>query len=681
MVTENAIGDSSAVFSIQINTSPKGIKNALKKYNDSDAIAEYVWNGFDAGASEIRINIIYNSSEKPKQLSIKDNGQGIPRGVLENKFKPFYESEREIEVGGNKNHSLPHGKQGVGRLTFFKFSRFANWTSEYVENEQCCRYKIEVSAESLNSFTPSPPEAVSVKKPKDFHGMTVDFTGLTSSIFDKENVDQLKDELKLKFCWFLELNKNAKFKVFLNNESLGHEKLIADKKREKWQIGDSEFEVRYYQWTDLPKEELSKMYFIDSNEKELFKKHTGLNKQGDEFLHSIFIKSAYFDGFTFEDVDEQQTTLTGKTKNDEIFKQLEKKIDVYLRGKRRPYLQEKVKDIIKEYEDQKIIPKVPKDEIERFKIEEVKKAISEIYVIEPRVFAGLNPTQKKTIVGFLSLLLVSDERNDILDLLEKILEISGEDRSQLKRLLSETKLTYIIRMLNHICGRFEDLRLLRELVFNESLNAYEVEHIQPVIEQMTWIFGEEYSILGALEDDFETLLRKIRRDVYLQDGEIDLDSPDKQKEPDILLCRKKVGSESISYVLIELKRPSATLGDKELWQIDRYANLIRNEPLFSSPKSRWTIILTGRSINQKSQINSRLTTCKSYLENGLVSIDGNMKVYIKTWSELIDDFEIKYNFLKDQLDLTIKVEQERMGSAEAIVDCVISKENGRVHTG
>ena len=45
----------SATESVEITS--KGIRKVLNKYTPQRAIAEYIWNGFDAHASEVRVLI------------------------------------------------------------------------------------------------------------------------------------------------------------------------------------------------------------------------------------------------------------------------------------------------------------------------------------------------------------------------------------------------------------------------------------------------------------------------------------------------------------------------------------------------------------------------------------------------------------------------------------------------
>ena len=48
-----------------------GIQNSLKKYNPLKSLAEYVWNGFDAQASKVEINITLNSLQNIESIIIK----------------------------------------------------------------------------------------------------------------------------------------------------------------------------------------------------------------------------------------------------------------------------------------------------------------------------------------------------------------------------------------------------------------------------------------------------------------------------------------------------------------------------------------------------------------------------------------------------------------------------------
>src|SRR3989344_8877814 len=105
----------------------KGIKSALGKLQFSEntyyrAIAEFIWNGFDATANKVEVNYeVYQNKKEGnfRKLSIKDNGKGIGQHELDKKFEPLFDSEKTSSDTSESHQSAMHGKLGVGRLTFF----------------------------------------------------------------------------------------------------------------------------------------------------------------------------------------------------------------------------------------------------------------------------------------------------------------------------------------------------------------------------------------------------------------------------------------------------------------------------------------------------------------------------------------------------------------------------------
>ncbi|WP_405630942.1 ATP-binding protein [Pseudoalteromonas sp. Ld20] len=73
----------------------KGLRIGLK----ASAIAEYIWNGFDAGANTIEIDYLATEVGDIYDFSISDNDKGMPLKEVYNKLKPVLSSEkRDSEV-------------------------------------------------------------------------------------------------------------------------------------------------------------------------------------------------------------------------------------------------------------------------------------------------------------------------------------------------------------------------------------------------------------------------------------------------------------------------------------------------------------------------------------------------------------------------------------------------------
>ena len=61
-----------------VEITPRGIRKVLNKYTPQRAIAEYIWNGYDAHANEIRVTATSdNVFGSIINVTVKDNGDGI----------------------------------------------------------------------------------------------------------------------------------------------------------------------------------------------------------------------------------------------------------------------------------------------------------------------------------------------------------------------------------------------------------------------------------------------------------------------------------------------------------------------------------------------------------------------------------------------------------------------------
>ena len=107
--------------------------------------------------------------------------------------------------------------------------------------------------------------------------------------------------------------------------------------------------------------EYSHYYFIGSDGVERFKRTTTLNNKGDNFYHSVYIHSEYFDQIEPIELDEvasnpDQLMLPSFGRTNKIFTGLRAAIDRYLRTKRKPFLRKYTDRLIEEYEADDAFP-------------------------------------------------------------------------------------------------------------------------------------------------------------------------------------------------------------------------------------------------------------------------------------------------------------------------------------
>lgn len=652
-----------------VKITSRGIKKILKRYNPKLAIAEYIWNGFDAKADKIEINYELNALDSITELSIKDNGIGINLNELNSKFNPFFESEKTIQISSPKHTSIMHGKNGVGRLTFFTFANTAKWTTTYNNDEKKLESGyIKINVNGLNAYT---SQKFDRPKEKDT-GTTVTFSDLDIS---KQQLDNsIVPYLIREFCWFLELNKPLKFTIFINGIPLDYSQNIIDFDdgiKIYYEQSNTIFDIKFIQWKESLLKEFSKYYFLDDTESEVYKDYTTLNNKGDEFYHSVYIQSDFFKEFDFKSKEDQkQTKLFGKAKSSPEYKYLIKEVNKLLKEHRKPFLREYASHLIEQYEQDGIMPTYQNEWEEKFKKPQLEETIIGLYEVQPKLFSSLNIDQKKTFVRLLDLILDSNERENLFKIIEEVIDLDSEEREDLVNLFQTTKLNRIIDTIKLIEDRYKAVNLLKELVFNRDLEANEVDHVQKLIESHYWLFGEQYHLLTAAEPKFEEALRRYHYLLYHEDVEKKVEHPNKYKEMDIFACRQNIGNDRIDNIVIELKHPKINLGRNQYNQVDKYLETILSIPEFNASNMYWEFYLIGNDFANTGFIERQIENAANHGIPSLINWydKGRVKVYAKRWSEIFTEFEIKHNALNEKLRLERDKLTEELNTADEAVE-------------
>ena len=256
-------------------------------------------------------------------------------------------------------------------------------------------------------------------------------------------------------------------------------------------------------------------------------------------------------------------------------------LNSYIQTKRKPYLRLTAEKLVENYESLNVFPEV-KNTWEEPRLKELKETIIGLYEAQPKIFVNLNIEQKKTFVRFLNLLLDSNEREHIFDIIEEIVNLDAEERNNLSQLFKTTKLDRIISTIKLIEDRYSIYYALKDIVFKKELKANELNHLQSLIENHYWIFGEQYHLVTAAEPKFNEALERY---IYHTRGEkitASIDHEHKLKEMDIFACRQNKHNNSIQNIVIELKHPNILLGQKEYVQVNNYISVINNTPDFNS---------------------------------------------------------------------------------------------------
>jgi hypothetical protein len=645
--------------SVEITSS--GIKKILQKYTAERAIAEYIWNGFDAKASIINVDFEIDSKEFDtyKSINISDNGEGIIYEDLSERFRKFYESNK-ASISSDSN-DLTRGKNGYGRFTFHKFARGARWFTKYNSPDGFLySYQITINRDNLSDYEPSEP-----LKEKGIRGTTVKFTEINSDISTAFINDILKPYLRAEFAWYLELKEEKK--IFINSEELDYSSIIAENEsfpiELKLRKEDIKFECKYIRWTNKLNDEYSRFYFLNENLELKKTKTTSLNKKGDNYWHSLLIVSDFFNQATIEEeVEENENSpkIFSTSEENKISKELIKKLNEYLKSKRRPFLKVQAEKLIVKYENEKVFPEFGKNDWDIARKTGLETLVKEIYEVEPAVFMKLNREQKRIFLELLNLVMDSSESESLLKIIGAVIELDSADRKAFAKLLEETKLKYVITTINLIKNRLLVLENLKNLVFNHDLKANERDHLQKFIEKHYWIFGEEYRFVCSEEVKFEDALSKY---IYILRG-IDqkkfISHPNKYKEMDLFLTGTDFRDGKPHNVVVEIKNPTTIkkLKNKEVGQIKEYIDVILKQDEFNDHNEFWSFYLIGQDYDDivKDDIQN--------IESGLLRKKDNHCLYVKKWSEITNEVERRLKYLLEKL----KIERESLSKENSIKD-------------
>lgn len=183
------------------------------------------------------------------------------------------------------------------------------------------------------------------------------------------------------------------------------------------------------------------------------------------------------------------------------------------------------------------------------------------------------------LFGFMALLLDSDERENILSIVEQIVDLTSEQRAKFAAVLKQTRLEHIIEIIDMLQQRYDVIYTLREIVYDKDLARFanERDHIQRIVENHYWLFGDQYSLVSAditvknSLASFETMLGEpVGSTSKLSPEEL------RQRMDIVLYGSRWTESNQFEGLVVELKAPSVVLTSEVLNQIVRYLRPVWN---------------------------------------------------------------------------------------------------------
>lgn len=370
----------------------------------------------------------------------------------------------------------------------------------------------------------------------------------------------------------------------------------------------------------------------------------------------------FFDEITKTEMSEEETetrSLFDSDKNRTIFKSLEKQLNDFLAEKRRPFLKKQANSVIDSFEKEKVMPDFGSNPWDLKKKETFVDFVKGLYEVRPAVFMKLNTDQKRIFLELLNLVMDTNEQDSLFKILDSVVELSSDDRKEFAKILETTRLKRVISTINLIKDRILVVEDLKKVLFDHSLKAGEVKHLQKILVDHYWIFGEEYNLVCSEEVKFTQALEKYRYELLGVTEKEYINHPDKYKEMDLFLTGQDSQYGTPHNLVVEIKSPTyiKQLTYKEFGQIQTYGDVILKTDAFNDHRERWTFILIGQDVDS----NLRDSVIKDPL-SGWAYTKANASFYIKTWSQVINDVEFRHKYLLDKL----LIERQKLSSSETL---------------
>jgi hypothetical protein len=604
------------------------------------ALAELVWNALDADATKVGIEFEPDALGGVSKIVVADNGIGIAFADAPALFKSLGGSwKRRRTTTYTLNREL-HGREGRGRFKALALGNVIDWKVVYQRDSHLYRFDISILESEI--------ERVRISDEQEWQGPDKGVTVVVSEL--KKQFGLLKHDTAvqtLSEIFAIYLKNYRDVQIAVSREPIDPARAIAG----EWQyaldpIQDDEgkehaVSLEVIEWQ---RQTLRTLYLCNELGFPLSQVETRFHV-GDfhfsAYLKSDFIRDLHQDNRL--ELAEMVPALSA------AIDQARSKIKELFRHR----AAERARIVVDDWKERKIYP-YKGEAVTPF--EQAKRQMFDIVAVTVQdASPDFSEAQPKQAALHLRLLRHAIERSptELQRILDEVVSLPKKKQKELARLLDETDLSGIISASTLIADRLKFLEALRFILFDYEARQKlkERSQLHKILEQNTWILGEEYN-LWASDKDLTTVL-KAHRD-KLDPGLVIDDSVKVVNKTrgivDLMLSRaqRRHRVNDIEHLVVELKAPKVKLTAKHLTQLEDYALAVEEDPRFHRVDGlKWHFWIVSDEYN--SQVSARI-------KNGpdphrrLIQKGDRVAVGVKTWGELLEENHTRLQFVKEKLE-------------------------------
>lgn len=526
------------------------------------ALAELIANAWDADASEVRITIPFDTGGlKSREIVVADNGRGMTWQEVQDAYLLVGRDRRRTQGEKTEGGRAVMGRKGLGKLAGFGIARLVDvrtvrdrWMTHFFMDFNDMTK--EGKAGIVESYE---PQIIADQATEDRNGTTITLKELqlTRSISKQEFIESMGRRFSI-------LRKG--FDVYLNDEILGPYETPSQFKFEGEQDG----------WEDVPGVGSVK-WWIGFTEKPI--QSEALRGVSVLVRDKMAQAPFFFDlsGGTYGQAGMQY--LTGEVYAD----QLDQEKD-YIGTDRQGILwaepmpdallkwgQGKIRDVLRDWVDLRnkkneaelvaIVTELGNSvdtRISRLRPSEQKEARSLINKLASIESVTDDPERARDL---LDMVLRAFEDSSFFALLRALSSTDKASRDEVLKLVTELDVFEVVKMAEVVRARVGVIRKFREMIND---NVPEKPDMQDFLFRHPWLIDPEWMVV-----EHEKGLERLIVDHFKLEPGAD---PDSEKRVDFF-C---IGTRG-RHLVVEVKRPKKSIGEKEVNQIMNYVSYLRQQ--------------------------------------------------------------------------------------------------------
>lgn len=632
---------SAAMKIITVEVQPDHLQTIARVKRPLGAVAELIWNGLDADATKIDVELRRNQMGGLTGVMVSDNGHGLPYDEAEDAFQKLGGSWKKNSLKTKGKGRMLHGQLGRGRFKAFAIGTSIIWTTRYRDNGGVSEYNISGSSSKIGTFEVGDVAKLKSKK----SGTDVDVA--LSKNFSSLDGDQAWNDIAEEFAPYL--LQYPDIRITYDGKEVDPSTLfrnVADYDLGTIEVPDHDRTAAHLSVIEWNRTTDRALFLCDESGVALHKVSVGIQAPGFDFtayLKSPLIRELDAEGsLVFEEVDPSLNLLIEAARST-------------LREHFRRRAAETTVELVESWKKENIYPYQgePKNIVEA-----VERQVFDVVALNVNSYLpDFERSENRSKKLSLQLIRQALERDpgELQLILDDVLNLPADKRKDLAELLKKTTLVSIINASKVVADRLNFVRGLEVLVFDEESKEVllETQQLHRILANETWIFGEQFNISvddESLDEVLEKHLELLGRSKASDDNPPILREDGRTGRVDLMLSKRipLTDQREREHLVIELKRPKQKIDLKVQNQIISYAEAVSRDERFRDTATRWHFWAVSNEMDNS--VHS-LANQKNR-PPGLLLEDAGKQVFVwaRTWGEIIHDCKARLEFFQQRLN-------------------------------